>query len=38
LKASELLGKSQADFVERHQVEAGASLVDLLADVAKVGR
>ena len=34
LRASELLGKSQADFVERHQVDAGASLVELLADLA----
>jgi phage terminase small subunit len=33
LKASELLGKSQADFVERHQVDAGGTLVDLLAAV-----
>jgi phage terminase small subunit len=31
LKASELLGKSQADFVDRHQVEAGGALLELLA-------
>lgn len=35
LKASELLGKSQADFVERHEIEAGSSLVDLLAAVER---
>jgi phage terminase small subunit len=31
LKASELLGKSQADFVERVEVEGGKSLLDVLA-------
>ena len=31
LKASELLGKSQADFVDRHELTAGGSLLDLLA-------
>jgi phage terminase small subunit len=31
LKASELLGRSQADFIDRHELEAGPSLVDLLA-------
>ena len=31
LKASELLGRSQADFVERHQVDSGPTLVDLIA-------
>lgn len=36
LKASELLGKSHADFLERHTVDAGGSLLELLADV--VGR
>lgn len=34
LKASELLGRSQADFVERHQLDAGQSLVDVLAAMA----
>ena len=37
LRASELLGKSQADFVERHHVEAGASIVELLAAAAAWG-
>jgi phage terminase small subunit len=31
LKASELLGRSQADFIDRHELDAGPSLVDLLA-------
>lgn len=31
LKASELLGRSQADFVERHEINAGGSLADLIA-------
>ena len=31
LKASELLGRSQADFIDRHEFDAGASLADLLA-------
>lgn len=35
LKASELLGRSQADFVDRHAIEAGASLVDVIAAVAR---
>jgi phage terminase small subunit len=30
LKASELLGKSQADFIERHEHSGQVSLVDLL--------
>jgi hypothetical protein len=34
LRASELLGKSQADFLERHQLEAGKTLVDVLAAMA----
>lgn len=34
LKASELLGRSQADFVDRHEVDAGASLVDVIAAIA----
>jgi phage terminase small subunit len=34
LRASELLGRSQADFVERHQLEAGKTLVDVLASMA----
>jgi phage terminase small subunit len=38
LRASELLGKSQADFIERHQVDAGASLVELLADIVGAQR
>jgi S-adenosylmethionine:diacylglycerol 3-amino-3-carboxypropyl transferase len=38
LKASELLGRSQADFIERHQLDAGQSLVDVLEAMAsKVG-
>lgn len=35
LKASELLGRSQADFVDRHAIEVGASLVDVIAAVAR---
>ena len=38
LRASELLGKSQADFIERHELNAGASLVELLAEVVTRGR
>jgi len=38
LRASELLGKSQADFVERHQVDAGGSLLDLLAEIVGAQR
>jgi hypothetical protein len=34
LKASELLGKSQADFVDRVEHSAGGSLVELLAAAA----
>ena len=37
LRASELLGKSQAVFIDRHQLEAGASLETLLADIATRG-
>ena len=31
LRASELLGKSQGDFIERHEVSGTLTLVDLLA-------
>lgn len=31
LKASELLGRSQADFVERHHVDSGPTLAELIA-------
>ena len=31
LKASELLGRSQADFTDRREAEAGRSLADLLS-------
>ncbi len=34
LKASELLGKSQAVFMNRHELDAGAGLVDVLAAMA----
>jgi phage terminase small subunit len=30
LKASELLGRSQADFIDRHELDAGPSMLDLL--------
>jgi phage terminase small subunit len=32
LKASELLGRSQADFIDRHELDTGPSLVELLSE------
>lgn len=34
LKASELLGRSQADFIDRHEIDAGGSLAELIAAAA----
>lgn len=37
LRAAELLGKSQADFIERHQHDVGEGLASLLAKARKAG-